>query len=90
MDLYTSFSPLTVIDLSESQPLNAEISILVTLLGIVISVNDEQFENASAPISTTPSGKVMLSRFEQPANALPVILPVPVIITAFRLEGISE
>jgi hypothetical protein len=42
---------------------------LVTLLGIVTLVRDEQRENASHPILVTLSGIVTLVRDEQPENA---------------------
>jgi hypothetical protein len=50
------------------QPLNAELSILVTLLGMFMLVRPVQPENAPLPILVTLLGMVMLDTegFDQP------------------------
>ena len=45
-------------DLSDVQPLNEYVPIVVTVEGIFISVSDVQFENAAFEISVIPSGSI--------------------------------
>ena len=56
---------------------NAELPILVTLLGMVILVKLVQLENAAEPIDVTLSGIMILVKLVQPENALPPILVTP-------------
>ncbi len=53
---------------------NAYCSILVTLDGMLIHVNDQQSLNALLPRQDTVSGMLMLVKDEQPLNASSLIL----------------
>ena len=61
-----------MIDVRDEQPLNAQSSIFVTLLGMLIDVRDEQPPNAQLPMLVTLMGKV---EFRHPTiNALSAVL----------------
>jgi hypothetical protein len=70
-----------IIDVSDVQPANTLLPILVTLLGIVMDVSAVP-ENASLPICVTLSGiiiDVSVLRFENAEQAIPVVPSVNVI-----------
>ena len=58
---------------------------LVTLLGIVIEINEEQFSNAYGSMLVTLFGIVMDVSEEQPSNALqPIVVTVLGIIVVLQ------
>ena len=76
---------------SIGQPLNALLSIDVTLSGIVIEVRDEQLRNALLPIDVTLFGIVIEFRDEQPINAAyPIdVTPFPMVIEDNDVQSLN-
>ena len=70
-----------VTDVKEPHPPNAEHSIVVTLLGIVMVVKDLHAANAKSPMVVTPWGMVTDVNDSHPANASSPISVAPSGIT---------
>ena len=76
-DLYTELFLETFILSNELHPLNAQLPILVTLLGISMLFNELHPLNAQKPISVTLLGMSMLFNELHPENAQLPILVIP-------------